>query len=127
MKFNHYAILSNSEEESDKFYMELLGMDKAYSFIISKELMNKIFSINEELKVIRYKSKEIDIEVFISNKEIKQEKSINHLGIVIENRDVFYQKAKSLGVDVIKIEKPQGNGYYLFIKDFFGNIFEIQE
>ncbi|MHA1752948.1 MAG: VOC family protein [Candidatus Helarchaeota archaeon] len=127
MKFNHYAILSNSEEESDKFYMELLGMDKAYSFIISKELMNKIFSINEELKVIRYKSKEIDIEVFISNKEIKQEKSINHLGIVIENRDVFYQKAKSLGVDVIKIDKPQGNGYYLFIKDFFGNIFEIQE
>ncbi|MHA1271089.1 MAG: VOC family protein [Candidatus Helarchaeota archaeon] len=127
MKFDHYAVFSKSEKDSDRFYGELLGLKKKYSFKVSSEMMNKIFKINEEFKVIRYGLEEFDIEVFITKSKLKIENPINHIGIVVKNKDRILKKTLEMGFYVNKVQKPEENSYYLFIKDSFGNYFEIKE
>ncbi|GAH33544.1 unnamed protein product, partial [marine sediment metagenome] len=36
-------------------------------------------------------------------------------------------KASSMGYDVVKVPRDDSNGYYLFIRDSFHNIYEIKE
>lgn len=126
MLFDHYAVFSASEEESDRFYIELLGMEKKYKFKVTSDLIYKIFGLKEEFEVIRYGKNGLDIEVFITDKMENKDK-IGHLGIRMGNRDVIFNKAKKMGYSVTKIEKSDGKSYNLFIKDSSGNYFEIKE
>ena len=38
-----------------------------------------------------------------------------------------FDRATSMGYDVIKVPRKEGVGYYLFIKDSFQNLYEIKE
>jgi catechol 2,3-dioxygenase-like lactoylglutathione lyase family enzyme len=128
MLFDHYAIFSDSEEESDRFYIELLGMEKKYKFKVQADLIYKIFGFKEEFEVIRYGKNGVDIEVFITdNMENKDKDKIGHLGIKMDNRDAIFNKAKKMGYSATKIEKSDSKSYNLFIKDGSGNYFEIKE
>ena len=41
MNIEHFAIASNSEGDSDTFFMNLLGLKKERTFEVSEELMEK--------------------------------------------------------------------------------------
>lgn len=125
MLFDHYAVFSASEEKSDRFYIELLEMEKKYKFNVQADLIYKIFGLKQEFEVIRYGKNGVDIEVFITDKMEKRD-NIGHLGIKMGNRDTILNKAKKMGYSVTKIEKSDGT-YNLFIKDNSGNLFEIKE
>ncbi|MFX0034655.1 MAG: VOC family protein [Candidatus Hermodarchaeota archaeon] len=123
----HIAIASNNEFESDKFFIELLGFEKIRTFTVSAELIEKFFGISKEHKILRYEKGSLSFEVFITNDKSRSNDIFTHSCLLIENRDEFVIKAKSMGFEAIKVPRKDSDNYYLFIKDNFHNLYEIKE
>ncbi|MFX1236727.1 MAG: acetylornithine/succinylornithine family transaminase [Promethearchaeota archaeon] len=127
LEIEHAAIVSNSEEESDLFFVDLLGCKKTRSFTIAKEMMEKFFQVSIEQDVVRYEKGNASFEVFISNKDKKIQEPFTHTCLLIHNRDGLLQKAKKMGFTTIKVHRADSDLYYFFLKDHHGNIFEIKD
>lgn len=126
MKIEHMAVAANSEEDSDEFFIELLELEKKRVFTVPNELMKKFFGINKPQKVIRYANLEIDFEVFITDDNNGVKDAFTHSCILIENRDQFVEKAVKKNFLVVKVPREGSSNYYLFIKDNYGNLYEIK-
>jgi len=50
----------------------------------------------------------------------------NHIGLIIEDRDKLLDKAKAMGYETM-IHPRDPDSYFLFIKDIYGNLYEIKE
>lgn len=126
MKAEHIAVASNSEADSDKFFIDLLGLRKTRSFTVSTDLMEQFFDIKKDQTIIRYENNEINFEVFITDDYSKAKDVFTHVCLIIEERDEFVNKSLSMGYTTIKVPRKDGVGYYLFIKDTYGNLYEIK-
>lgn len=127
MKIEHIAVGYNSEVESDKFFIDLLGLKKIRLKSVPADLMEKFFSIKKEHTFVVYGNEDLSFEVFITNDTSKANDVFTHSCLVIENRNEFVNKAYSMGFDVVKVPRKDVEGYYLFIKDSFQNLYEIKE
>jgi len=126
MKIDHIAIAQNTEEDSDKFFVELLGLRKIRSFLVSADKMMNFFGVNQEYNFLRYEDENLGVEVVITNDNSKSTDLFTHPCLIIENRDELVEKAQKLEFPVIKVPRDDGNGYYLFIKDNYKNLYEIK-
>ncbi len=127
MKLEHIALGYNSEEEADKFFIELLGMKKLRNKAVSAELMEAFFGVKRDNTFVVYGNEDISFEIFITEDKSKARDLFTHSCILINNRDEFVDKATSMGFEVIKVPRQDGNGYYLFIRDSFHNLYEVKE
>ncbi len=125
MHLNHVALFCTSEEKSDLFYRNILGLEKKDSKQVSKDLAKQIFDIDREYKIINYANKEIKFEIFIRESHTFPEKGVDHTCIEVENRESFLKKCSENGTEIRKI--PKGDSFLVFIKDFDGNLFEIKD
>jgi hypothetical protein len=123
----HVSVGSNSEEDSDRFFIEFMGLNKIRSKVVSADLMDKFFGVNRENKYIIYGDGDLLFEVFITNDNSKAQDVFTHCCVLIENRDELINKATSMGFDIVKVPRNDGNGYYLFVQDLFQNLYEIKE
>jgi len=124
---DHIAIAANSESDSDLFFIQLLGLKKIREKTVSAELMEKFFGVKRKNKFVSYSGEKMNFEVFITEDNTKAKDIFTHSCLFIENRDKFIVKATSLGFPVIKVQREDNNGYFLFIKDAFQNLYEIKE
>ncbi|MFX0022719.1 MAG: VOC family protein [Candidatus Hermodarchaeota archaeon] len=127
IKFEHIALGYNSEQEADKFFIDLLGLNKIRTKNVPSDLMEKFFGVKQKQTFIVYGNDDSNFEVFITNDKSKAKDIFTHSCLLIENRDEFVNRASSMGFDVIKVPRNEGTGYYLFIKDAFQNLYEIKE
>lgn len=127
MKFEHIGLGYNSEEGADKFFLTLLGLKKIRSKSVSSELIKAFFGVKGEYKFVQYAGNEVNFEVFITNDKSSVKDVFTHSCLLVENRDDFLSKSSSMGYDIIKVPRDENNSYYLFIKDTFGNLYEIKE
>lgn len=127
MKIEHIALGYNTEQEADKFFIDLLGMNKIRTKNVSEDLMQKFFKVKKEFKAILYSSNKVIFEVFITNDKSNAQDAFTHPCLIMENRDEFVSKAIAMGYKVIKVPRLENNSYYLFIKDGFQNLYEIKE
>ncbi len=127
IKLDHVAVGSNSEQEADKFFTELLGLKKTRSFTVSADLMESFFGVKNEQLTIRYGEGSLSFEVFITNNAENARDTFTHPCLSIENRNEFLSRATSLGFPIIKVPRKDSDNYYLFIKDLFDNLYEIKE
>lgn len=126
MKIEHIAVSSNSEEDSDNFFVKLLGLKKLRSFVVSGDLMAQFFRVKKEHKVIRYGNEEVSIEVFITDDKSKAIDKFTHICLVIEDRAKLIDTARQMNCEVIKVPRKNSDVFYLFLKDKFGNLYEIK-
>ncbi|TFG25482.1 MAG: hypothetical protein EU533_01125 [Promethearchaeota archaeon] len=126
MKIEHVAVAANSEEDSDEFCIELLGLEKKRTFIVPNDLMINFFGIDKSQKVIRYANEETDFEVFITDDNSRVKDSYTHICLIIKHRDKFVEKAKIKNFEMAKVSREGSSNYYLFIKDKYGNLYEIK-
>ncbi len=89
--------------------------------------MEKFFGVKRDQKFIVYGKEDMNFEVFITDDNSKATDVFTHSCLLIEGRDQFVGKAISMGFNVVKVPRKDGNGYYLFIKDSFQNLYEIKE
>ncbi len=126
MKIEHLAVSSNSEEDSDNFFIKLLGLKKLRSFVVSSDLMEQFFKVKKEHKVIRYGNEEVSVEVFITDDKSKVLDKFTHMCLVIEDRAKLIDTARQMNYEVIKVPRKDSDVFYLFLKDKFGNLYEIK-
>ncbi|TFF86520.1 MAG: hypothetical protein EU517_00320 [Promethearchaeota archaeon] len=127
LKLDHIALASNSEEESDKFFISLLDMNKVRNFEVSNDKMRQFFSVNERHNFVRYENEDFSVEIVITNEKDRVKDTFTHTCISVKNGLKLIEKATSMGYVTIKVPRDRDDGYYLFLKDAFGNLFEIKE
>ena len=124
MNMSHVALTCSSEENCNKFYMDVLGLKKARSFVVPSDLVLNIFGIEGECRVIDYKNDDLTFEIFLVG-DFKVEKGFNHVCLEFKDREALIKKCDEIGVDIIRLPKGKDD-IYLFIKDFDGNMFEVK-
>jgi catechol 2,3-dioxygenase-like lactoylglutathione lyase family enzyme len=127
MKIEHIAVGYHSEEESDRFFIELLGLKKVRSKIVSSDLMQRFFGVERDHKFVVYGNHEANFEVFITNEKGQAQDTYTHSCLLVDNRDELVVKASLMGFGIVKVPRQESGGYYLFITDSFNNLYEIKE
>ena len=126
MKIEHIAVSSNSEEKADEFFINLLELKKERDFVVPKDLMERFFNVKKEQRVIRYENEVLSVEAFITDDKTQALDRFTHTCLVIEDRIRLIEKAKKLNFEVIQVPRKNSDGFYLFLKDSYGNLFEIK-
>jgi len=125
MVLKHVALVCGSQENSDKFYEQLLGLAKINSKILPRELSRQIFDLDSELQIINYADANLHFEIFINSKESIDVKRIEHVCLEIEDMETFLRRCRAMEAEILQI--PKGDKLLVFIKDFDGNLFELQQ
>ena len=66
MILRHVALTCSSERKSDRFYNNLLGLEKLEPKILPKRLAKAIFDVDSELLMINYRGEDVHFEIFIT-------------------------------------------------------------
>jgi len=125
MDLRHVGLTCGSEENSDKFYKDLLGLEKSGARTLPASLSKSIFNLDAELVIINYLNEDLHFEIFITDRSKDSSRQIEHLCLEVDDLSVFLNKCDSLGVEVARI--PKGDKMLTFIRDFDGNLFEIKK
>ena len=126
MKIEHIAVSSNSEEKANEFFINLLELKKVRSFVVSDDLMEQFFNIKKEQRIIRYENEDVSVEAFITDDKNQALDRFTHTCLIVEDRIRLIERAKKLNIEVIQVPRKNCEGFYLFLKDSYGNLFEIK-
>ncbi len=125
MLLRHVGLAVSTEDRADRFYRDLLGLNKSEPKLLPSDLSNKIFGLDAELQIIDYKDENIHFEIFVTNQVHAPSKQIDHQCIEVENIAGFVEKCRGMGVEILQV--PKGEKSLTFVKDFDGNLFEIKD
>lgn len=126
MKIEHIAVSSNSEEEADAFFMNLLELKKERDFVVPEDLMEQFFNVKKAQRIIRYENEDLSVEAFITDDKNQALDRFTHTCLIVEDRIRLIERAKKLNFKVIQVPRKNSDGFYLFLKDSYGNLFEIK-
>ncbi len=125
MRLLHVGLTSSSEKSADRFFGELLGMEKSEPKTVSAQMAKAIFQVDSALKVVNYSGDHTHFEIFIGAPEKNNGRQIAHVCIGVNNLATFLSKCRALKVSVSQV--PRGDSFLTFVRDDAGNIFEIKE
>jgi catechol 2,3-dioxygenase-like lactoylglutathione lyase family enzyme len=125
MEFIHTGLAASSEERADRFFIDILGLEKSEPKIIDKKLIQTLFGIDHELLMIHYKGESVDFEIFVYLDNKAPEKQLAHSCIKVTDLKKILIKCRKAGVKVVQV--PKGDSVVTFISDFDGNLFEVKE
>jgi catechol 2,3-dioxygenase-like lactoylglutathione lyase family enzyme len=124
MLLKHVGLACSAVDNADKFYQDLLGLNKSEPKILPSDLSKVIFNRDSELQIINYRDETLHFEIFITGRIKEQFRQIAHLCLEVDNLSVFIEKCHQINVDVTQVSK--GDKILTFIKDLDGNLFEIK-
>ena len=124
MLLRHVALACSSENNSDRFYKDLLGLQKSEPKILPAALSRAIFNIDAELVMINYQNEPVHFEIFITGHSVNRSRQIEHTCLEVDDLPSFLKKCNELGVEISQI--PKGDRTLTFIRDYDGNLFEIK-
>ena len=125
IKFVHTGLAASSEDKADRFFIDILGLEKSEPKIIDQKLTYALFRIDDELLMIHYRGEALDYEIFVYKEYQVPEKQIAHSCIKVTDLEKIVGKCKNAGLKVIEV--PKGSSVVTFISDFDGNLFEVKE
>jgi catechol 2,3-dioxygenase-like lactoylglutathione lyase family enzyme len=124
MLLKHVGLTCSTEDNADKFYRDLLGLNKSEPKPLPSDLCHAIFNLDAELQMINYQDDHTHFEIFITNQLSTSQRQIDHQCLEVDDLAGFIEKCRGMGVEVARI--PKGDKTLTFIKDFDGNLFEIK-
>jgi len=122
--FKHTALVCRSENNADRFYKELLGLEKAAPKILPADLSQAIFGVDSELTIINYTGDDMHFEIFIAANPQDNVPKIEHTCIEVASRGKLIENCGELNITVKQV--PKGNKTLLFVLDLDGNLFEVK-
>jgi len=125
MLLKHAGLACGTEDNADKFYRDLLGLHKSESKKLPSDLSKAIFNIDADLQMINYMDEYVHFEIFVANQPSAARRPIDHLCLEVDDLAGFIEKCRRMQVEVARI--PKGEKTLTFIKDFDGNLFEINQ
>ena len=124
MKLKHVALVCASERNADKFYRDLLGLEKAEPRPVPSNISESIFGIGGDLTIVNYTGEGLHFEIFVHGGERQFTDRIEHTCIEIENLNVFLERCRAMEVTINQI--PREGKPLTFITDYDGNLFEVK-
>ena len=124
MILRHIALTCSSEKISDKFYKNLLGLQKSDPKTIPPSLSKALFDINSELKIINYLDDFLHFEIFITRHNHSGIRRIEHVCLEVDDLSAFLEKCRTLQMKIVQV--PRGDKLLTFVSDDNGNLFEIK-
>jgi catechol 2,3-dioxygenase-like lactoylglutathione lyase family enzyme len=118
----HVAVECSQKETADLFFSAILGMPKIKTTTLPRELSVSIFGIDDIVDMVVYANEDSRFEVFIHSK--RKVRSFDHIGLKVPDKDEFVVRCKKHGLKPFFIQKDGKK--LLFVRDFSGNLFEIQ-
>ena len=125
MRLLHAAGVSRSEQEADRFFGDLLGLEKTRRSELSAELADRLFGIGQGCPIVYYGSPELEIEVFMTGRPEVVDTRISHLCLEVAGRAELLERCAEMGFAVR--QAPKGDYVVYFIEDGGGNLFEIKD
>jgi len=123
MHLRHAGLTCSTEDNADKFYRDLLGLNKSEPKTLPADLSLAIFNLDAELKMINYMDEHAHFEIFVTTQLGISQRPIDHLCLEVNDLMSFIEKCRRMQVEVALI--PKGDKTLTFIKDYDGNLFEI--
>ncbi len=124
MKLMHVAVISQSQENADRFYEGILKLKKRKTAQLTRTLSRELFGIEIECPLIQYGNDDFSIEVFLTAEIPVKNSPVSHICLEVEDREEFLENCRSAGLPVNKI--PRGDTSLCFVEDVDGNLFEIK-
>ena len=124
MILKHVALTYSSEKNADRFFINLLGLQKSDPKALPISLAKAIFNVEAELRMINYQSETVHFEVFITGHSTNRSRQIEHICLEVEDLPGFLAKCHNLNIEVSQI--PKGDRTLTFIRDRDDNLFEIK-
>ena len=124
MKIIHIGLAASSEEKADRFFIDILGLEKSVPKTLDKKLAQAIFGINSELLIIHYQGENVHYEILVYKEYKAPEKQIAHSCIQVAELINFVNKCRDAGLKVIEV--PKDSVVVTFISDYDGNLFEVK-
>lgn len=125
MNLLHVGLVSRDAARAERFYGELLGLEKKRSGHLDAQLATQLFGVDEDCEIIYYGSQELLIEVFLTGWSESIPGRISHVCLEVADRDELLARCHKLGFKVR--QAPKGEGVVSFIQDDDGNLFELKE
>ena len=125
MLLKHAGLTCSTEDNADKFYRDLLGLNKSEPKSLPSELSKAIFNLDAELPMINYMNDKTHFEIFVTNQPGPSQRPIDHICLEVDDLAGFIEKCRRMQVEVTLI--PKGDKTLTFIKDFDGNLFEVTQ
>jgi catechol 2,3-dioxygenase-like lactoylglutathione lyase family enzyme len=122
INIDHVALQCKNRNDAIIFYRDVLDLSLIKSFSLNEELSKSIFSINKSVEVLVFQGDNCKFEIFITDINLKL--NFNHICIFIDDVEGFFKKCNENNLKPFKVVK--GEKELLFVKDFYGNLFEIK-
>ena len=124
MRLRHVALVCRSEENADRFFVEVLGLKKGETRPLTRELALAVFEVDFESKMAYYSNENVQFEVFIIPHHQVQASPIAHVSLGVDDMAGFLERCRLAEVTVRRI--PKGESYLTFVLDSDYNLFEIK-
>ncbi|MCP3951374.1 MAG: VOC family protein [Desulfobacterales bacterium] len=122
--FKHTALVCHNEDHADRFYQDLLRLEKAEPWPVPPTLTKALFGLDAELTIINYTGAGMHFEIFIAPGHPVSTTKIEHTCIEVKSRREFLDTCQRLGIMVNQV--PKGDRVLIFAQDFDGNLFEVK-
>jgi catechol 2,3-dioxygenase-like lactoylglutathione lyase family enzyme len=119
----HIAISINDKAEINDFYVNILGFEPAYDFVLDNRTAYDIFGIDYDIPVFVLKKSYVMLELFLTVE--KNAGSAGHICLEINNFEETLSKIQSYKYRYNLIERE--GKQICFVRDRSGNMFELKK
>jgi len=125
MRLVHVGLCCRSEENADRFYAGILGLQKQEPKVLAGSISKQIFglALEREFRIVNYLDDNLHFEIFIDDHHIIDRERIAHVSIKVEDLGRFLDQCRLS--DVVIRQVPKGDKIVTFVGDFDGNLFEV--
>ena len=125
MRLIHAGLVSRSEERADRFFGDVLGLEKTRKSEIPAKLAKPLFGVETGCEIVYYEGEDLVLEIFLTGRPEVAPQRISHLCLEVTSRSELLARCAEAGVAVREARK--GDRAVIFIEDGDGNLYEIKE
>lgn len=121
--FHHLGLTIAYDTDVREFYQDILGLDIRREFVLGKEMAERIFHRNRDVKIVAGMIGNMVIELFLDTDMSKP--VWEHICLVVDDRAALIEKCRAKDYQVTIVQRESSE--LVFIRDRSGNIIEIKE
>ncbi len=124
MDFIHIGLVSSTADNAERFYGELLGLDKTRTSSLPAEFAQALFGVEDGCEIVYYGSGALVFEIFLTGRREPADGKISHTCIAVDDLQGLRQRCQQMGFGVREARK--GDKVVVFLEDADGNLFEVK-
>ena len=125
MRIHHVGLSCRREADADRFFVELLGLEKSEPMTTPVALARPIFGIDRDIEKRNYAGDGVLFELFFHDDPLATTDRIAHACLEVALPDALAERARAMGFAVLRV--PKGDGFVVFVEDADGHRFEIKK